>query len=62
MKQKRTAHLNIWYTDMEVLDTDEAIETIKIVLDEMRYKCEHELSQALEDIGAKNVELLITVY
>jgi len=62
MKQKRTAHLNIWYTDMEVLDTDEAIETIKIVLDEMRHKCEHELSQALEDIGAKNVELLITVY
>lgn len=62
MRQKRTAHLHIWYSDMDVINTDDAIETIRSVLIDMKHKCESELANALEDIGAKNVEMQITVY
>lgn len=47
---------------MDVINTDDAIETIRSVLIDMKHKCESELANALEDIGAKNVEMQITVY
>lgn len=61
-KIRRTAHLNIYFVDMDLVDTDEAIDTIKSVLVELETKMHDEVSRALEDIGAKNVELSIVVY
>lgn len=59
---KRTAHLHIYFNDMDVVDPDDAIETIRATLYDLKHKCEQELAIALEDIGAKNVEVGITVY
>lgn len=61
-KTKRTAHLSIHFTDMDVVNTDEAIDTIKSVLIELESKMHEEVTRALEDIGARDVELSIMVY
>jgi hypothetical protein len=62
MNNKITATLHIWYADLGIVDPDEARETIKTALFDMHHKCHQEMQLALEDIGAKDVELNITVY
>jgi hypothetical protein len=62
MKSKITATLHIWYQDMGIANHDEAREAVKTVLFEMHHKCQEEMRMALEDMGAKNVELTVTVY
>ena len=59
---KRTAHLSIHFQDMEVVDTDEAIDAIKSVLVEFESKMHDEVTRALEGIGAREVKLSIVVY
>ena len=59
---KRTAHLSIHFHDMDVVDTDEAIETIKSVLIELEGQMHEKVARALEDIGAREVKLSIVVY
>ena len=61
-KTKRTAHLNILFYDMDVVQTNEAIDTIKSVLIEMESRFHEEVERALSDIGARDVELSIVVY
>ena len=61
-KSKRTAHLNILFYDMDVVNANEAIDTIKSVLIEMESKFHEEVERALSDIGARDVELSIVVY
>lgn len=62
MKNKATATLHIWYADMDIVFPDDAREAIKTVLFEMHHKCQEEMRPALEDLGARNIELSITVY
>ena len=61
-KTKRTAHLSIHFQDMDVVNTDEAIDTIKSVLIDFEKEMHEEVARALEDIGAREVELTIVVY
>ena len=61
-KTKRTAHLSIHFQDMDVVNTDEAIDTIKSVLIDLESQMHEEVARALEDIGAREVELSIVVY
>ena len=61
-KSKRTAHLNILFYDMDVVQTNEAIDTIKSVMLEMQEQFREEVERSLSDIGAKEIELSITVY
>lgn len=61
-KTKRTAHLSIHFLDMDVVDTDEAIDTIKSVMIELEQQMHDEVTRALEDIGARDVEISMVVY
>ena len=61
-KTKRTAHLSLCFLDMDVVDTDEAIDTIKSVLIELEQQMHDEVRRALEDIGAREVEISMVVY
>jgi hypothetical protein len=47
---------------MDVVDTDEAIDTIKSVLIELEQQMHEEVCRALEDIGARDVEISMVVY
>ena len=47
---------------MDVVDTDEAIDTIKSVLIELEQQMHDEVRRALEDIGAREVEISMVVY
>ena len=62
MQRKCTVHLNVYFTDIGVVNTDEAIETVKTVLYELHHHCQEQLKNALEDIGARDVELNFVAY
>lgn len=61
-KRKITVHVDIWFHDMEIVSHDEALEAAKTVLYELHHKCRDEVALALEDLGAKNVELGFAAY
>lgn len=61
-KQKVTVHLSVWFQDMDIVSPEEALDTVKLVLQELRHKCEDELSVALEDIGARAVKIEMVAF
>lgn len=61
-KRKVTVQVSVWFEDMMMESTDEAIDLVKSVLSTHGDHCKAEIEQALKDAGARDVAINMLAY
>lgn len=61
-KRKVTVQVSIWFEDMQMESTEEAMDIIRGVMVTHGQSCEAEIKQALSDAGAQDVSIHMLAY
>lgn len=61
-RRKVTVQVSVWFEDMEMESTDDALHIIKGVMVTTGEHCQQEIKQALKDAGARDVSVNMLAY